>query len=132
MGEYDEENGRIRHLLVRMESAIASRDTAALHEMLAPYVNLDMSAVDEGEAGTRPCETVIHGWLEDLNSRPWQLHAFEFHHDKPTWSRVSAQGHAVRGCDGCDRQGRWDFVLRLEDGAWRINRYRFLPTGVKR
>lgn len=127
MDEHQEDNGQIRQLLIRLETAIAARDTAALHQFLAPYVNLDMSALSEGEAGTRPCETVIHGWLEDISSRPHQLHAFEIHHDEPSRSRVSARGHAIRGCDGCDHEGRWDFALSSEEGSWRINRYRFVP-----
>lgn len=129
MDQYEDDNSQIRQLLVRLEASIGSHDTATLHQLLAPYVNLDMSALKEGDAGTRPCETVIQGWLEGIFSRPHQLHAFQIRHDKDSWSRVSARGHAVRGCEGCDHEGRWDFVLRHDEGQWRINRYRFVPGG---
>ena len=122
-----DENAPIRQLLIRLETAIASRDTAALHALLSSLVHLDMSALSEGEAGAQPCETVIHGWLEELSSRPWQLHALTVTHAGADRAQVTGRGHAIRAGEGFDRQGSWDFALKLDNDHWRISGYRFTP-----
>lgn len=127
MSTNQDDHAPIRQLLIGLETAISSRDTATLHAMLANVVDLDMSALAEGEPGARPCETVVHGWVEELSSRPYQLHALQVRPGAADQTLVTGRGHAIRAGDGFDRQGSWDFTLRRENDRWRIAAYRFQP-----
>lgn len=127
MSTNQDDHAPIRQLLIGLETAITAHDAVALHTMLTRVVDLDMSALSEGEPGARPCETVIHGWIEEHCSRPHQLHALRIGAETSAETRVAARGHAIRADEGFDREGSWEFTLRNEDDRWRIAGYRFTP-----
>ncbi len=127
------ERDRVAEVINTLFVATDARDWARVRRCFAPVVTFDMTSLAGGSAEQLSPEQIAMGWETGL--RPIE----SVHHQTGNLSIACTATEATASCYGIAYHyrrtksgsntrlfvGSYDFHLRLQDAAWRIDLFRF-------